>query len=216
MSRDFNVIRRRTGIVDILTPKRANVGGYRIEAAPNFDDSFVALFTAPISSGYLDPSINREVLHSVNCPNQIRMVFNPATFTGTAGISDTQHFWIRFVPVDFAGSAGTPGNPSLVLTDAEHSGNSRILIAGNAPNGATVANSIQLDLPFTSQDIYIKNEQPAAGNALYVADFAGGAEQQISAQETLSIVHGPVDTLVVRGSGGTVAFSASFTNYLPL
>jgi hypothetical protein len=216
MSRDFNVIRRRTGIVDMLTPKRANVGGYRIQAAPNFDGSFVTLFTAPISSGYLDPAINREVLHSVNNRDHIRMVFNPNTFTGAAGITDAKNFWIRFVPVDLAGSAGTPGNPSLVLTDTDHTGNSRILIAGTAPNGASIANSLQLDLPFTSQDLYIKNEQAAAGTALFVADFAGGSEQQISAQETLSIFHGPVDTLVVRGAGGTVAFSASFTNYLPI
>lgn len=214
--RDFNVIRRRTNIVDLLTPKRVGVEGYRLQAATNFDTTFTTLMTASISSGYLDPTINSAVLHSVNAQDQIRIVFNPNTFTGAAGITDAKHFWLRFVPVDFAGSAGTPGVPHLVITDFEHSGNSRILIAGTAPQGAAVANSLQLYLPFTTQDLYIKNEQAAAGNSLYVADIPGGAEQQVAAQETLSIFHGPVDTLLVRGAGGTVAFSASFTNYLPL
>lgn len=216
MSRDFNVIRRRPGIVDMLTPKRANVGGYRIQAAPNFDGVFTTLFTAPISSGYLDPAINPAVLHYVNNNDHIRMVFNPATFTGTAGITDTLDFWMRFVPVDFTGTPGTAGNPALVLTDAEHYGNSRVLIAGNAPAAADVTGSLQLELPFTTQDLYIKNEEATGGHALYLADLAGGPEQQISPQETATIFHGPVDLLVVRGSGGTARFSASFTNYLPL
>jgi len=214
--RDFSVIRRRAGIVDMLTPKRANVQGYRIQAATNFDSSFTTLFTAPISSGYLDPTINPVVLSAVNNRDQIRMVFNPNTFTGTAGITDTLNFWLRFVPVDFSGSAGTAGNPCLVLTDSDHYGSTRVLIAGTAPSGAAVANSLQIDLPFTTQDLYIKNENASAGNALFVADMAGGAEQQVSAQETLTMFHGPVDTLLVRGSGGTAKFSASFTNYLPL
>jgi hypothetical protein len=216
MSRDFNVIRRRPGIVDMLTPKRANVQGYRIQAALNFDGTFTTLFTAPISSGYLDPAVNPVVLHAVNNNDNIRMVFNPNTFTGTAGIADAKDFWMRFVPVDFSGSAGTPGNPALVLTDAEHYGNSRVLISGTAPSGADVTASLQLDLPFTTQDLYIKNEEATGGHDLYLADLPGGPEQQISPQETLTMFHGPVDTLLVRGSGGTVKFSASFTNYLPL
>lgn len=217
MSRDFTVVRRRTGIIDFLTPKRANVGGYRFQAATNFDGSWTTLFTAPISSGYLDPAINPAVLHSVNNSREhIRAVFNPNSFTVAAGISDTAHFWLRFVPVDFAGSAGTPGAPHLVVTDAEHYGTSRVLIAGLAPQGAAVANSQELELPFTTEDLYIKNEEASGGRNLYVAMIPGGAEQQVSPQETVTIFHGPIDSLLVRGVGGTVRFSASFTNYLPL
>lgn len=217
MSRDFNVIRRRTAILDLLTPKRANVAGYRFQASPNFDGSWTTLFTAPISSGYLDPAINPAVLHSTNnSRDSIRAVFNPDSFNSAAGISDNLHFWLRFVPVDFAGSAGTPGNAHLVITDFEHCGQSRILIAGNAPQGAAVANSQELELPFTTEDLYIKNEEASGGRNLYIAMFPGGAEQQISPQETVTIFHGPIDSLLVRGVGGTARFSASFTNYLPL
>lgn len=214
--RDFSVIRRRKNIVDVLTPKRAGVEGYRFQVATNFDQAYTTILTAPISSGYLDRNINPAVLNSVNNNDHIRIVFDPNTFTGAASITDGAHFWMRFVPIDFAGSVGTPGPGTLILTDAEHYGNSRVQIAGTAPIGAAVANSLQLNLPQNSQDFYIKNANAAAGNALYVAFIVGGAEQQVSGQEVMKAYDGPSDLLMVRGAGGTAAFSASFTNYLPL
>lgn len=216
ITRDFNVIRRRPHIVDVLTPKRVGVQGYRFEAATNFDAVFVPIITADISSGYLDPSVNSQLLHTVPNFDNIRVVFNPDTFTGVAGISDANQFWLRFVPIDFAGVAGTPGNAALVITDYEHYGMTRVLIAGNAPAAPTVAGSLQLDLPFTSQDLYIKNEEAVGGSALYLASLPGGAEQQVSPQEVLSMYFGPLDSLIVRGAGGSVRFSASYTNYLPI
>jgi len=216
MARTYSIIRRRVGIVDLLTPKLVGTQGYRLSAAVNFDGSFTDLMTAPISSGYLDPSINPVVLNAVNNINAIRIVFNPNTFTGAAGIVDSAHFWLKFTPIDFAGTPGTASAAGLVVTDSEHYGNSRVVISGTAPQGAALANSQQLDLPFTTQDLYIKNEEATGGHNLYIAALAGGGEQQVAPQETLTIFHGPMDTLFVRGSGGTAAFSASFTNYLPL
>lgn len=211
-TRDFSVIRRRANYVDLVTPKRANVFGYRFQAATNFDASYTTLFTIPVSSGYLDPSINQALVNVVNLNDHVRAVFNPVTFS----LVDTAHFWLRFVPVDAANSAGTPGPGTLVLTDSERYGNSRIQISGTAPNAATVAGSLQLNLPQASQDFYIKNEAAVGGNALYVSNQVGGREQQVSPQEVLRAYDGPTDLLMVRGSGGTVAFSASFSNYLPL
>lgn len=215
-TREFSVIRRRKNLVDILTPKRAGIAGYRFEAALNFDESYEAILTAPISSGYLDPAVNRAVLHSVNNNDHIRVVFNPDSFVGVAGLSDTKHFWLRFVPVDTSGADGTVSASTLILTDAEHYGNSRIQIAGDAPQETGVADSLVLNLPHNSQDIYIKNEDASGGNDLYVAFIAGGAEQQIGPQQVFKAYDGPVETLLVRGSGGEATFSASFTNYLPL
>jgi len=215
MARSFSIIRRRKGIVDLLTPKQPNVKGYRLQGAANFDGSFTTLMTADISSGFLDPTINPAVLHSVNNRDHIRIVFNPDTYNG-AGVFDSKNFWLKFVPLDFSGTPGTPSPATLVLTDSEHYGTSRILISGTAPQGAALANAQQLDLPFTTQDLYIKNEEATGGRNLYIAVLASGGEQQVAPQETLTIFHGPTDTLLVRGVGGTVAFSASFTNYLPL
>ena len=210
--RDFSVIRRRRNLVDILTPKRAGIEGYRFQAATNFDGSYTTLFTAPISSGYLDPNVNSAKLHSVNNNDHIRAVFDPVTFS----LVDSSRFWLRFVTVAFGGAVGTPGPGTLILTDDEHYGNGRVQIAGTAPSGAAVANSLQLNLPQSSREVVIKNANASGGNALYVAFQVGGAEQQVSPQETLRVEHGPIDLLMVRGAGGTAAFSASFTNYLPL
>jgi hypothetical protein len=214
--RDFNVIRRRPHIVDLLARKKVGVRGYRLEAATNFDAAFTPIITADISSGFLDPSIDSSVLHTVPNRDAIRIVFNPDSFSGVAGINDDHHFWLRFVPVDFAGVVGVAGNPALVITDYEHYGMTRVLIAGNAPDGNNVNQSQQLDLPFTTQDLYIKNEEPAGGADLYLAALPGGAEQQIAPQDVLSMFFGPLDFFIVRGAGKAVRFSASFTNYLPI
>jgi hypothetical protein len=214
--RDFTVIRRRPNYVDIITPKRAGVYGYRLQAATNFDASFTTILTASIGSGYLDPNINPSKINAINAMDQIRIIFDPNTFTGTASITDAKQFWLRFVPVDAAGSAGTPGAVGLIVTDGERIGNSRMQIAGTAPQGAAVANSLRIDLPCSAQDFYIKNENAAAGNALFVSTQALGPEIQVSGQETLKAYDGTISSLYVRGSGGTAAFSASFSNYLPL
>lgn len=212
-TRDFSILRRRSNYVDLVTPKRTGVFGYRFQAATNFDSAYTTIFTLPIASGYLDPSINSAVVNSVNLSNtHVRAVFNPVTFS----LVDTDHFWLRFVPVDASNVAGSPGPATLVITDDERIGNGRIQIAGTAPNGANVGASLQLNLPQGSQDLYIKNEAAAGGTNLYVAVKVGGKEQQVAPQETFKAMDGQVDLLMVRGSGGTVAFSASFTNYLPL
>lgn len=210
--RDFTVIRRRPNLVDIITPKRANVKGYRLEAATNFDAAFSSIITADIGSGYLDANVNSAKLHSVSNPNHIRIVFDPATF----GLTDDQHFWLRFVPVDFSNTPGSAGNPGLILPDDELRASSRVVIAGTAPNGATVANSLVLNLPYRMTDIVVRNNAAAGGTVLFVATAIGGAERQVAGQETAYMKDGAQGCLLVRGGGGTVSFSADFTHYLPL
>lgn len=210
--RDFNVVRRRKNMVDLLTPKRANVKGYRVQASANFDGVFTTLMTADIGSGYIDPNVNSAKLNVLNNPNQIRIVFDPVTFT----LDDDQHIWLRFVPVDFAGSAGTPGPVHLVLPDDEVQAAGRVIIAGTAPNGADVSASLQINLPFGMADFHIRNNQAAAGTTLFLATALGGSERQIAAQDTATMYGGAQSVLFVRGGGGTVSFSADFTHSLPL
>lgn len=215
--RDFGVLRRRPGIVDILTPKQPGVvKGYRFQAATNFDGSFVTLFTADIGSGYLDGTINPVVLTSVNNQDAVRVVFNPNTFTGTAGITDDQHFWLRMVPIDFAGSVGTAGSPGLIIPDDETHATGRVIIRGSAPNGAAIANSLRLDFPCRMQDLHIRNNEASGGTTLFVATAVGGSERPIAPQEVSNMYQGAAGCLFVRGGGAIVNFSADFTQYLPL
>lgn len=221
--RDFTVFRRRSNLVDILTPKREGVKGYRLKAALNFDGTFVTILTADIGAGYLDPValragiINRLTLGTAPGLDHVRIVFDPDTFGGAPPtLADENHFWLQFFPVDFAGAEGAGGARVLVLPDDEIKAAGRVVIRGDAPSGATVANSMRLDFPVRMQNITIRNNEPTGGDILMVATAEGGPEVPIDPLETGSFFEGAQASLLVRGDGAAVNFSATMTHYLPL
>lgn len=217
MNRDFTVIRRRANLVDILTPKRDGVQGYRLKAAKNFDGTFQTMVTGDISTGFLDPAIDTRVLQAVPSRDRVRIVFDPATFSGAPwNLVDSDHFWLRFFPVDFAGVEGTGGARVLIIPDDELAAQGRVIIRGEAPIGATVANSLRLDLPFRMKNIYIRSNEPSGGNFMAVATTPGGSERLIDPGEEAEFFEGAVETLMVRGDTGAVPFTASMTHILPL
>jgi hypothetical protein len=201
--RDFTVVRRRPHLVDITTPKRAGVQGYRLKAAANFDLTFQTILTADIGSGFLDPtalrsgSINRLTLGTMP-GNHVRITFDPSTFAGPhpAGLDDNQHIWLQFFPVDFAGVEGTGGARALVLPDDEMSAQGRVIIRGNAPSGASVANSMRLDLPYRMRNMTIRNN----------------AEDAAAATGTLTFTGLPNDTETVTIDGKVYTFQTVLTN----
>lgn len=222
--REFSVFRRRANLVDILTPKRAGVQGYRLKAARNFDLTFQTILTANISSGFLDPTalkagiINRATLGMAPGTGHVRIVFDPDTFDAphAANLLDTEHMWLQFFPVDFSGAEGTPGARTLVLPDDEMKAQGRVIIHGEAPTGATVANSMRLDLPYRMRNVVIRNNEAAGGTELMVATAEGGPEITVAPQDKADFFDGSVGSLLVRGAGATVDFSATMTHYLPL
>ncbi|MFA5387355.1 MAG: hypothetical protein WC322_03075 [Candidatus Paceibacterota bacterium] len=202
MTREFSVIRRRPGILDIITPRRTGVDGYRIEWAANFDVAFTTLVTSSIN-GYVDDSL-RDMAHAIAAGNNVRIIVNPADHT----ITDTKPFWLRFVPV-VGGVPGTPGNSGLILPDA--SGRAVCVIAGNAPNAATITGSIQLDFPRLVEDLRIVNN---GSNSLFVAPVDSDAEFEIKSGGTqipFTNLRGAIPGIRVRGGGAVVAFQATFT-----
>jgi hypothetical protein len=220
--RDFTVFRRRSNLVDILTPKRAGVQGYRLKAALNFDLTFITILTADIGAGFLDPValragiINRLTLGTA--PGQhVRIVFDPDSFGGAPPtLADENHFWLQFFPVDFAGVEGTGGARVLVLPHDEMQAAGRVIIAGTAPSGATVVNSMRLDFPVRMQNVTVRNNEVAGGDILMVATAEGGPETPVAPQETASFFEGAQASLLVRGDGAAVDFSATMTHFLPL
>jgi len=214
-TRPLSVIRRRPNLVDILVPKDPAVQGYRLQGALNFDIAFTTMLTAPISSGHLDPAVDRRKLHTVNNPDHIRIVFDPQTYNaGAPNLVDANQFWLKYQPVDFAGAPGTASAPMLILAEDNLRGDSRIAIAGDAPSGASVANSLTLHLPLRMQGLVIRNNDGA--DELLVAFQPGGPETTIPALTTMSFLEGAQGCLLVRGDGAVVNFSASFTSHLPL
>jgi hypothetical protein len=191
-------------------PRLSGVDGFRLQWATNFDASFTTMFTAP-NTGYVDPAINLATATAQNLGSNafgpsVRVIFDPATYS----ITDTKSFWVRFVPVT-GGSAGTPGAPTLLLPASSNHGLGVNVIHGSAPSAVDSTGSLQLDLPRLMQDFRIHNEDGA--NSLYVSTEQNGAEVQLKtgATEQMTSFSGTQGSIWVRGSGGAVTFSATFT-----
>jgi len=211
MNRTINVFRRRLGIIDLMVPLTAGVAEYRLKWAQNFDGIFAQIIAAPIY-GFFDDSINRNTVDSQpSTGKSVRMTFNPATFL----IDDTKSFWIQLWHFPAGGPEVQVSAASLVLPDGAHHGTGLITVQGTAPNAATSAGSLQLDLPGLMQDLRIFNQ--GGPTNLYVATEAGGAEQEVKPAPATQFTSatGTQGSLWVRGGGATVAFSATFTSAFP-
>jgi hypothetical protein len=213
MSRKFSVIRRRPNLVDIVTPFVYGVDLYRLKKALNFDGVFAQFLDAP-NVGFCDPAVDRNTLEVHQTNGMVRVTFDPRTY----GITDTLPLWLELAH-DIGGVETVLSPPTLLLPEAAHHGIYPVTIAGAAPNGASVANSLQIDLPRLMSDIRISNHGLKAGPLLYVATEPGGAETAVppavdSGQATLTI-NGSADTLLVRGDGAVVDFSAVLTASFP-
>lgn len=210
MNRLFSMTRRVPNHVDMTIPRLSGVDGYRLQWATNFDASFTTMFTAT-NTGYADPAIDLSTVTAQNLSINafgpaVRVVFDPATYS----ITDTKSFWVRFVPVT-AGSAGTPGAPTLLLPASANHGLGVNVIHGAAPNAADSTGSLQIDLARLMQDFRIHNEDST--NSLFVSTEQNGAEVQLKAgaTEQMTSFSGTQGSIWVRGSGGVVNFSATFT-----
>jgi len=205
MIREFSAIRRRSGVVDVVTPKRPGVEGYALEWAPNFDIPFTPLVISGLA-GYCDPSL-RYMPHTPIPAGNVRIIFNPSTY----GIDDTKAFWLHFIPIS-GGAPGAASNPGLVLPD--QAGRGAIVIAGNAPNAGDITGSLQLDFPRLVEDIRVFNQAGAGGNSIFIATEGSNAEHEIIAgvgQNALTSIRGALACIRVRGDGSDVPFTATFT-----
>ena len=191
MNRLFSIRRRRPNYVDFWTPKVDGVDGYRLKWGANFSSSPTTFITST-NAGYLDPNVNQMKVETQPLGGQVRIVFDPASYS----IPDAVSFWLQFVPVT-GGVEGTPGAMTLILPP--NMGNtSRIVISGT-----TATNPQQLDLPMV-RDLQI---QSTAG--VTITTESGGAVLTVPANTTdvqsLGFL-GQVSTLYISG---TFSLSAS-------
>jgi hypothetical protein len=210
----FSVPRRRAHVVDILTPFVYGVDLYRIKWATNFD---VAVPTTIIDSsniGYLDPAVPQVAQAAYpTSGRQVRIIFDPASFS----IPPDVPIWLQLARV--VGGAETDVSPmTLLLPENAHHGVGAVVIAGNAPSGTDVGDSLQIDLPLMS-DIRFDNHGATGDPFLYVATVPGGPEVAVpptvdSGQVPLTLM-GTESTLLVRGDSAIVAFSAVLTLAFP-
>ena len=211
MIRTLSVIRRRPGIVDLRVPRIAGVEGYRLKAAANFDAAPVTFLTAP-KFGFLDTAgVDQRKIEAQPSTAQVRIVFNPATYL----LNDANHIWLTLFHVDGAGVETQASARTLLLPDDTQflsRGIGHVQLRGSAPAAATVAGSLQLDLPRLMTDWRILNESGAT--AALVAFEEGGPEFRLPPNATLpqfQTFTAQAGSVFIRGDGGAATLSIQAT-----
>ncbi len=205
--RTFSCFRRRPHIVDLLTPVVAGVTSYQIKWGQNFDTSPFTSIINCSNIGFYDDNIPRNKTELQNTNGFVRITFDPTTFS----IDDSKSFWLELWENGTQLSA-----PTLLLPDSVNKGIGNVTIQGSAPNAASSATSLQLDLPFLMQNFQITNND--AATTLFVATEQSGPEMEIGPKlgfPGYSTIWGSQGSLWVRGGGAAVNFSATFTLGFP-
>jgi hypothetical protein len=203
--------RRRPGIVDFLVTPNALAGSYQIFGGASFDATTHLQLFAFGQTGFRDDTINPAVLDMLNQGDRIRVVFDPAQH----GLTDTVVNYLQLKYVTAAGGGAVVMSPvTMLLPDSMYHGYQVITVNGSAPQGAAPVNSTQIDLSRLARDLQVVNQ--SATNGLWVGTDAGGDPYYVAPGAQYTTFIGTVSSLFVRGAGGTVAFSASFTHAMRL
>lgn len=208
--RRFSVLRRRTGLIDMIVPFRPSseaVAQYRLKTDVNPGGAFSTTCFTCGPQGFVDPTVAGPQ-HVIQPGNNVRMIFNPANY----GLSDAA-VWVKVVYIAANGSEMTdpaPGAATLLLPP--NAGPNQFGFTATAPNGAAFANALQLDLPRVENFRLINQE---AAQAMRLAFDGGGPEMTIDSKGETSGLVGGVTSIYVRGAGGPAAFTCSFSPSFP-
>lgn len=202
MAKSLSVYRRRAGLVDLFLVSRTGAKSYTFKASTNFDLAAVAVQSVP-QDGFRSPTAFDSGV-SDGFRGRTRFTFNPTDY----GLDDTKPIWLRFQQVNVDGTVGADEAFHLI-PPYNPQGRKAVVIAGSAPNGASIAASLELQLPHQMQGMELQNN---GGQDLYVAFEPGGPEFKVAPLSTgftnLSINYPTVSQLFVRGNGAAVAFAA--------
>jgi len=209
--RRFSILRRKAGLIDLITPIRPEsegVASYRLKKDTDPFGSFTnVVLTAPIT-GLIDPTVAGK--HHVIQPGEnVRMLFNPANYT----LSDAA-FWVRLFYVNASNvELGSPAPGAATLVLPPFVGPIQTGFTATATVKADLANSTQLDLPRAMESIKILNLDGT--NPLFVAFDAGGPEMEIPFGKELTGFVGASGQMFVRSTGAGVKFTTTFTYATP-
>lgn len=199
MAKSISVYRRRAGLVDLTIAQRVNVLAYVFKQAANFDVGAAAFQQVP-RDGFRSPNAF-DSGPGEGFRGLTRFTFKPSDY----GIDDTKPIWLKVAPVNVDGSVGADEPLHLVMPYLAQ-GRRPVVLNGTAPAGATVADSLELNLQYQCQNLELQNN---GGSDLFVAFERGGPEFQVEPLSTgftnLSTVYPAFSQLFVRGG---VAFAA--------
>lgn len=213
MARSISVNRRKDGLVDLLIPKRDGKTGFRFGAATNFDAAYTTFATVP-NDGLASSSVPSVAVNSVGSQfkNHVRFIFKPSDYVATAAaLIDTNPFFLRIEARNPDGTFDSAEVGHLILPPPIEP--YRVInLRGTAPSGASLANSLEIQLPGRCTDFSILNDGAAP---LFVAFHSTGGEYQVlpvtSAFNAYEQYTGSVSQIFIRGSGGSTTVSMAFT-----
>lgn len=202
MAKSLSVYRRKAGLVDLFLVSRAGAKSYLFKASTNFDVAPVAFQSVP-QDGFRSPNaFNSGPAEGFR--GRTRFTFAPSDY----GLDDTKPLWLKIQQVNVDGSVG-PDEAFHLVFPYNPQGRKAVVIAGSAPNAASLAASLELQLQHQMQSMELQNN---GGQDLYVAFEPGGPEYRVPPLSTsftnLSFNYPTVSQLFVRGSGAAVAFAA--------
>lgn len=199
--------------MDLLIKKREGKTGFRFGAASNFDGSFTTFATVP-NHGIKSRSVPD--VYAGNVGNQfredVRFLFDPADYVAVASaLVDTDPFFLRVEAQNPDGSFDSPEAMHLVLPPPIEPDRA-INLRGTIPAGASLAASLEIQLPGQCYDFEILND--GAAN-MFVAFHPTGGEHQVltvtSAFDAYEQYATAVSQIFVRAVGGTTTASMTFT-----
>jgi hypothetical protein len=192
-------------LIDIHWPVRVNAASYDVQFATNFDAVFTTFQNVP-NWGFRSVSAS-EAMGVEQFRNKTRFLFAPSDYPPMV---DNAPIWIRFRQIDVDGTVNPFEAIHLVLP-YDSGPRPPVILNGNAPAAATIAGSLELQLPHHVNSIFLTNNDPA--NSLFVSFNSYAPEIEVTPLVAnfvpLSSDLPMFNQLFVRGAGGIVNFTAS-------
>jgi len=183
------VLRKSDSLIELLLDKRPNdIQSIRIETSADLV-IWNPLATIPSKDSPPDPGWAESFRGKVFYP------FDPADAT------DPLPFWMRFV--DIKGGVDDAISDTYLALYAERGSRDYYVLTGTAPNAGSISGSVGIVLPRSYRTTLI------TAGTLAVAIDPTGPEQTFTG--TKEFVHGVIDRLWLRGSGGAADFTLQFT-----
>lgn len=206
MARTFSVNRRRVNVIDLFINNRPGVAAYQFKYAPNFDAPFSIFETVPYY-GKKSISVISGALDSEQFKNKTRFTFAPSDYA----LNDLDPMYIRVATVSTSGVVGADEGIQMVMPFSSQTMRP-IVLKGNAPSGASLSDSLEINLPMQVTNMNIQNNGAAD---LYVAFEPTGAEFLVkpAVPTGLNVImnYPSYSQIFVRGSGAITEFNAILT-----
>lgn len=166
-----------------MVVSEVNPEAYEVLHAANWDATFSTMETVP-REGKKDPNAQELPAHgseSSSLNPYTRFRFDPSTY----GLNDDHLQFFKVAPV-VNGVTQTAG-PIIIVLSSEHlyEEHPSVLLKGNAPIANDVSGALELNLPYQTTSMVIKNVSDPA-ETVYVSFGSGDTEWELAQGETLS------------------------------